>query len=738
MKRAEPTIRDYLNVLFRRKWLVVFSIVTAIIVSHLIILKQKPTYYSSASIEFKTGGAIQQNVLGRPVIRLESSIQTAMQIIQSKRVAKEALSILVDLSQLTQIGKDKYIKIYTPQQIEKIIAYFLIDKNLNDEERAKAIIQKSEIIRNSIYVSRDPKTNYIIITASFKDPLISSAIANSVAEAYIRVESEDRINLQQRTREFITSEIEYAANEWRLSAEQLSLFEDYVKYSNEIAKIAEERNRLINVLNNLQKNMEVEGEIPLFRTGESSIDQILNEYRSQYVSALKEFNRVNDIYTEIHPQVEKAKSNLERVKSDLYDELQVQIQLIDDRVNRTLKKETEVNKLLDDIKNKLDKESLQDPYIATAYQEFKVEKNSTLWKLLNTKLYDSQLFGDDSGVVIVDLANLGTVRGGLSKNVTYFVGLLIGLIIGIAFSFLVESLDTSIGTVEEVEDLLGIPVLGVIPRINIQDSPALVGKQEKETEKEPFSPLLVTYFEPKSIVSESYRTLRTNLQFIGFKDRYKTLTVTSSGPQEGKTTTLVNLGILMANMGYKTLIVSTNLRRPAIHKFFGFQRDPGIVNYLVGGAEWRELVLSTGINNLYFISSGPLPPNPAELLSSAKMDDFIKEAWAEYDKVLFDSPPIIPVTDACILTSKTDGVLLVYFYKRAAREAVLRSKELISNVGGNIWGVCLNYMQPEGEMGPSYYYSYHYAYYGDKDEEELAFQYYEVPKEDTTAPKIQS
>ena len=200
----------------------------------------------------------------------------------------------------------------------------------------------------------------------------------------------------------------------------------------------------------------------------------------------------------------------------------------------------------------------------------------------------------------------------------------------------------------------------------------------------------------------------------------RALLITSPGPQEGKSTTLTNLAVIMAQAGMKTLIMSCNLRHPSIYKIFGIKKKPGITDILSGGLNWKDVLQDPGIDNLKILSSGPYPPAPSELLSSIEFDNLIEETEKEYDIILFDSPPILPVTDAAVVASKVDGVVIVYFVGKAAREALMRSKTQLENVDSNIIGIILNDIKAEGKLAYTYYYHYQYKYYGVRDAKESA------------------
>src|SRR5690554_1477116 len=221
---------------------------------------------------------------------------------------------------------------------------------------------------------------------------------------------------------------------------------------------------------------------------------------------------------------------------------------------------------------------------------------------------------------------------------------------------------------------------------------------------------LITYHDPKSPVAEAFRTLRTNLQFSALDRELRTLLVTSAGPGEGKSTVITNLAVAVAQSGKSVILVDADLRKPVIHKRFGLGNDVGLTNILVHGPA-ESVLQDVGIANLQVVTSGPIPPNPAEMLDSGMMEktrDFLKE---KADIVLFDCPPVVAVTDAALLSRKMDGVLLVVQLGSVEREAARRAKTLLENVQAPLLGLVINNIPAAG----GYYY---YYYYSDEDEEE--------------------
>ncbi|WP_409295949.1 CpsD/CapB family tyrosine-protein kinase [Peribacillus sp. SCS-26] len=217
---------------------------------------------------------------------------------------------------------------------------------------------------------------------------------------------------------------------------------------------------------------------------------------------------------------------------------------------------------------------------------------------------------------------------------------------------------------------------------------------------------LVTQHNPKSPISEQYKTIRTNIQFSSVDQEMQTILVTSSGPGEGKSTTVANLAVVFAQAGKRVLLVDGDLRKPTVHYTFSFTNTFGLTNVLTRQKEFEEVVKVSEVENLDILTSGPIPPNPAELLGSKSMDELIRTVRGMYDIIIFDTPPVLAVTDSQILANISDGVILVVSSGRTENEMAVKAKELLEGVNAKMVGVVLNNKDIKES---SYYY-----YYGKK------------------------
>jgi tyrosine-protein kinase Etk/Wzc len=312
-----------------------------------------------------------------------------------------------------------------------------------------------------------------------------------------------------------------------------------------------------------------------------------------------------------------------------------------------------------------------------------------------------------------------------SKLMIIVTGIVVGLIIGLVSAFLVEVFDTSMGAIEDVEELMRVPVLGVIPFLHSEDK--ATDRIERRDPARTRMRDLVTHFKPESMGAEAFRALRTNLQFLRLETKGKKFLITSSFVQEGKTLNIVNFALTMAQAGNKVLLIDADLRKPLVHKVFGLPEAPGITDYVLGNYQAKEIyntisdvmlgdfgidnILKTpGMDNLHVVTAGTRPPNPSEILSSTRFRQFLKKVEHTYSFIFIDAPPILPVADASEIATLVDGVFLVYKVGKIGRGVLKRAKSNLENVDAKLVGVILNSVK--SDEGPEYYRYHSHYYYG--------------------------
>ena len=282
------------------------------------------------------------------------------------------------------------------------------------------------------------------------------------------------------------------------------------------------------------------------------------------------------------------------------------------------------------------------------------------------------------------------------KRLNILLAIIIGAMGGVGLAFLFEYLDDTIKSDTDIESLSDLLLLGNIPKV-------------ENANKESWHKMdLLVHLSPRDPVAEAYRAIRTSIIFSATEERpLKCIVITSPGPQDGKTTTLCNLGISMAQLRKKVLLVDGDLRKPRLHDIFGGDNNIGLSSFLCGQADLGKLVQKTDIENLFLVKGGPHPPNPSELIESNKLKEFVKEVKKEFDFVLFDSPPVNVVTDAIILSPITDGVILVAESGKTPKRALLRIMPILKNAKARLIGIILNKVSLTAHN--YYYYSHYYG-----------------------------
>jgi succinoglycan biosynthesis transport protein ExoP len=283
------------------------------------------------------------------------------------------------------------------------------------------------------------------------------------------------------------------------------------------------------------------------------------------------------------------------------------------------------------------------------------------------------------------------------------IGLMLGLGIGIGLAFLIEALDNTLKTQADVEQVMGVPVLGLVPIIG--SAPGAEASRQNDNLRERD---LGVFLDPKSIAAECCRSIRTNILFMSPDRPLRTMVVTSPSPQEGKTTTAINLAVTMAEAGGRILLVDTDMRRPRLHRSFGVPNQSGISTVIVGKATLQEAIKRTDVPNLDVLTCGPVPPNPSELLHTERFRVVLADCAKLYDRVILDSPPTSAVTDPAVLGNLSDGVVLVVKAGETTREAGLHARRQLMSAKARLFGVVVNAID---FSNPAYGYDYYYRNY---------------------------
>ena len=398
-----------------------------------------------------------------------------------------------------------------------------------------------------------------------------------------------------------------------------------------------------------------------------------------------------------HPRLLAVRAEIDTLAGDLQEATGASIRVVQDRLDLLADQDEELRIQMAEFPE-LESE------MATLEAQIQIDLQSRQFIL--SQLYQARITRGAAApyVDVLDPAVGSTPLPGPGR-VAVVLGALLGLILGIGAAFFLEYLDRTVRTSSDVESLLGIPVLGVIPSLrrlddDVEGAAALAGRGRP----------LVVAMDPLDPAAEAYRNLRMNLMFMSSDEEpIRTVLFSSPGPSEGKSTTAVNFAVMLAQQGQRVLMIDADLRRPSLHRALDLLREPGLTNLLIGGAEPRETVRPNVLPNLDFLPSGPFPPNPSELLNSKTMVRLIEEFEGRYDQVIIDSPPVLAVTDAAILAVHTDGVVIVLRSGETEQRAAERAVDQLRRLGVRVFGAVLNAVST-ASPDESYYLQYYYSY----------------------------
>jgi polysaccharide biosynthesis transport protein len=710
----EMNLRDYWLIVRRRRTIIIVCTVLVALLSLGLAQRKVPVYQATAAVKFEQSTQLSGLLVEVLSYSSADSIETQVTIIKSYPILEDVAKRLGYLKEVPTGAASR---------------------------EAKGYWGTLDSINGKLRVARVPNTSILEITATSTKPREAQDLANTTAESYRDYNKSLRNSRVTEARRFIESQLKDVEARSRRTESEIWAFRE----ANRIVAPGAESSVLMSVFTQVRGDIEkarqqrIELEALQQRLAgldtAAPTDRIFIETSNPAMQKLQttlselqlERNNLSLEVTDRHPRLQAIDDRIREIRAEMRREVGAQIAMLRNR-------EEFLNRQIGELQQK----NRELPTLELSLQRLQREAktNDDLLALLKTK-HQEALIKEAEQIEEVSIVRPATEPdtpiGGETAN-TMLIGAVLGLAIGLALAFVRENLDTSIGTIEDVESYLGVPVLGVVPHIDSRETvqrilerrPALA---QIDPEALLSHSLLITHFDPKSPVAEAYRTLRTNIQFARMERSGKVLVVSSPTLQEGKTTTIVNLALTMAQSGQKTLLIGANMRRPSIHRFFGIEREPGLSNILVGSAQWRDcirtvadilmgrfemedIMAAPGLDNLHIIEAGPVPANPSELLSTPAMSGFLHSVRDVYDVILVDTPPILPVTDSAIVASQADGVVIVYQAGKVGRLVLKRAKVHVENVGGKVWGVVLNDVKTE--IAGYAYTQYYTHYYGEE------------------------
>ena len=718
MAQYDVDLRDYWRILKKRKTVILLMVLLVGICSYgFAKLKEpRPLYSATAAIKIERTANMATVLMGGFFTQGENLVTHAY--------------IITSYPVLTETAKS--------------MGWLPADMTLDAIRNNKKYLAVLQGLKAKVKAEREEGTNIINIEAVSHDPEEAAMIANSIARAYREFNIREKNRKTFETKAFIEEQLEKTHKNLKEAEEKLQSFrEGYTLISMDV-QTQNILSRLYSTETEYEKVRRQQDEIEAqFRMFEKStvgatisIDRLhfspdpdspLYSLRTKLGEMLLKRETIKMNYTDKHPEVIEINDNIQAVVTELRNELETFLEKLNAR-------EKDLMERLSSLRHQ--SAGLPEKALKLVRLEREVTMYEALYSQLKTR-YQETLIAESGRVQEVTIVRPALIPptpfNVPSKMMIVLTGLVMGLIIGVLLVFGLEVFDTSMGTIEDVESLLQVPVLGVIPFMGKEEK---IKKGIKKVASDKDRKLdLIAHYDPKSLPAEAFRTLRSNLEFMRVDKKSKSFMVTSSFVQEGKTFNVVNLALSMSQAGKKVLLIEADLRKPVIHKMFGLNRIPGLTDYILGNYSWQEIrytitdvmlgdfeleeILRTpGLDNLNIIPAGTNPPNPAEILRSERFKEFLKEVYTQYDMILIDAPPVLPVADASEISTLVDGILLVYTVGKIGRGVLKRAKASLDNVGGNVVGVVLNNVKPEA--GPDYFKYHTQYYYGSGDGQKRA------------------
>ena len=617
-----------------------------------------------------------------------------------------------------------------------------IPRNLRDDEirKSKKFVKMVERLKAMVEAEHQVGTNIIDIKAVSQDAEEASRIANAFARSYRDYNIREKNKKTTDTKEFIEEQLSTTSLKLKTAERELQAF----KEGYALISLDAQTQNILGRLNTVETEYE---------TVQSKIEEVSSQLRLLNNGAKNKNGKFQRVFFSAPP--DSPVYGLKTKLSELFLQRQTllinltekhpQVREVDDQIQAVIQEtQKELNSLLKnyidrqkDLSQKIshlrrENQRLPEKALKMVRLQREVDLQASLYSQLKEK-YQETLIQESSKVQEVSIVKPAVAPSQPfnipSKLMIMVTGIAVGLVMGLVFAFLIEVFDTSMGTIEDVEDLLQVPVLGVIPLLQSDDLPKL--QTERRDPARTRMRDLVTHFKPESMGAEAFPALRTNLQFLRLESKGKIFLITSSFVQEGKTLNSVNLALTMAQAGNRVLLVDADLRKPLVHKVFGLSESPGLTDYVLGNNQRKEicntisdvmlgdfgldnLLKTPGIDNLHIVTAGTRPPNPSEILSSARFREFLDEVKQDYNFVFIDTPPILPVADASEIATLADGVFLLYKVGKIGRGVLKRAKSNLDNVDARLVGVILNCVK--SDEGPEYYRYHSHYYYGQESE----------------------
>jgi succinoglycan biosynthesis transport protein ExoP len=689
------------RVLQKRRWLVLGSLATIALLVTAISLALPKRYDASSRLLLDLEGSedlgLDQVVM--PIgIDLDTKLQTQIRIVQSDTIANSVIK---------QLGLQNN-PAFAGKQARSLGRDF---DNLDLQTRAAL----TNGLHRYLTVQLVPKTEIMEIHFRSRDPKLAADIANAVASTYIERNFQTKYQATRQTSDWLTKQLEDVRKNAEIAQEKVISYQQKTG----LYGTDESHNIVIDRLELLNKALsEAEGDRILkeakYRIAMTenpdlianiAPESLLGALYKQRAESRSEYAQLAAKYGASYPRVIQLQSQLHELDSSIAEEITKVSETLRAEYRAALRSEQMLQASLD--KQKDDAYKMNQDAIQYGIMRREVESSRDLYEGLLKKLKEAGILAGlkSSNINIIDQASVPVVPVEPRIPLNIALGCMGGLLFGVALAFVVENIDSSIRTPEDIETYCSLPSLGIIPSVALDDSRAQ--KQLTRTGA-PQLILPITMEHRNSGGAEAFRALRTSLLLSSPGAPPQVILVTSAMMQEGKSFTSMNLAVVLAQTGHKVLLVDSDMRRPAVNKYLGIPTNRGLSACLAGTEDSAAMIVKIDeIPGLHVLPAGHMPPYPSEMLASEALPQLVQRWREEFRYVVIDTPPVLAVTDAVVTARVADVVVLVVRSEKTGRQSLLRTRDLLKKVHANIAGVVVNDLSFN-----SVEYRQYYGYYG--------------------------
>jgi capsular exopolysaccharide synthesis family protein len=707
-------LHDYLRILRKHRWMILTVVVVMATVVTIVSFRMSPIFQASTRLEINGElpdmATLQSLFLTLPTD--QEFLETQVRILQSEELAMQTV---------------RAMRLFEKPEFSVRAAGVAAGTPFTPAEESLLIEQ----FRSHLQVQLVRSSRLMEIRFESTDPRLAADVANKLAELYIENNFRKKYDSTIQAQEWMAGQLRELREKMEKSHEAL------VKYEREkqIFAVNEGQNSTMQKLGDLSKELTTaeaerfskESQLQLVKSRRIddlpavAANSFVNDMQRRLAQLSEEAAELRTTFGPNYPKLQKLEEQIAEVRAQMDREKQRVANRIESEYQAALKREQLLRDAVDRQKAEANKMNSELVEYSLLKREF--DTNQQLYEGLLQRLKEAGLSAGlrANNIHVVDRARVPLSPVRPRKSINIALSLIVGLVLGAVLAIFNEYLDNSVKVPEEIESLVNLPALGVIP-----SAVSINGYQRKayglssgngaKTLTAADTALainqeLTTLTQPHSVVSEAYRALRTSILLSTSKHPPQTILVTSGQPREGKTTTALNLAITLAQRGDRVVLIDSDLRRPRVHRAFKLPNDTGLSSYLAGVLTIDELPQPVpNIPKLYVVCSGPTPPNPAELLSSESMEALFRELRRQFDFVVLDSPPTITVADSMILAAHADGVVLVVHGGVTTRESLRQAHKMLASVNARMLGVVLNNVDVRS-ADYQYYYTYYYGDY---------------------------